>query len=861
MLVQLSPWETSRTSIRVPPPSRRRRRNSKYAKETVPCSSFAVSMITTASKRSLSKMKAKSAEFSDCLPFLTITAEHNITVLGKNLTEAEGSSPYREFSSLRYNSRPGDAGSFFTKPKNGKVSANDLPCVPAILDTKNDRVYALQQGNSRLTCWNSWKSSGPDEKSALKIHLNNPAVSMKLLPMSKGIIYGTCQNGAIYVARVIGEKIDVEYLDSKQPKGAVHIGTFAEIEVDQVKTSGRKRKMSDADGNSSVNLYQVFSDNTSIKILRNNVSLSASNSDELIKTGSLVQNTASVDLLDNSGPYVLNRAELLVSSSGSAPKISVVYTVTGKKGESQDPCCGTFCVAISLVSGEISNSPVRLASQANQFGLVTETVLAATSGDMIYLYDIVTGATLQSNSLKRVIRDMDEDDELVLYTNDKHGVLAIFFQKEGHLHVSLSTALLDESKAGLSSTALKSSSKLACSLLAQVESEQYSTSSIGDTKSIDFGPLVRLDDSVASALRKLEEARSMLTSKDKSRSKTSFREAFDASMSSVMLDVNGSIKEKKTLNGKHKSSARTIPADEIIPATIPQSFIDGSVQIVLSIIREEGKKNSSSLSELGTDARHIFKRLIRSKRVSARLHLEGSYALQETGKGHPLSVILRSLEHSSASPFSAVQLIVEMIINCFDLSERQLVAILDYMMHHAKPNDIAETVQYHKVNIGKKIAIDGDEKENISAGLKTILQMIVNYSECNEAMLGVALVEELSSSTQAIILARILPKLLVTDPYSDHKDTAVRSACQWIAALSESFRDDLAFAKASSGESYLNILLKSVEGVTQNSQAVMSLKDSIGVAEMAKKQKKLNARNGANEAEAMWGYSIDHIIF
>ncbi len=813
-------------------------------------------------------MKAKSAEFSDCLPFLTITAEHNITVLGKNLTDAEGSSPYREFSSLRYNSRPGDAGSFFTKPKNGKVSPNDLPCVPAILDTKNDRVYALQQGNSRLICWNSWKSSGPDEKSALKIHLNNPALSMKLLPMNKGIIYGTCQNGAIYVARVIGERIDVEYLDAKQPKGTVHIGTFAEIQVDQVKTSGRKRKMSDADGNSSVNLYQVFSNGTSIKILRNNVSLSASNSDELIKTGSLVQNTASVDLLDSGGPYTLNRADLLVSSSGSAPKISVVYTVAktengkGKKGENQDSSCGTFCVAISLVSGEISNSPVRLPSQANQFGLVTETVLAAASGEMIYLYDIVTGATLQSNSLKRVIRDVDGDNEWALYTNDKHGVLAIFFEKEDHLHVSLSTAVLDESKAGLSSTTLKSSSKLACSLLAQDESQQYSTSSVDDTESANPSfPLVRLDDSVAGALRKLEEIRGVLISKDKSRAKTSFREAFDASMSSVLLDVDGSIQERKPLNGKHKSSSRAMTADEIIPAAIPQSFIDGSMQIVLSIIREEGKNSSTSLSELGSDARHILKRLIQSKRVSARLHLEGSYALQETGKGHPLSVILRSLEHSSASPFSAVQLIVEMIVNCFDLSERQLVVILDYMMRHAKSNDIAETVQYHKVNIGKKIAIDGDEKENVTAGLKSILQMIVNYSECNEAMLGVALVEELSSSTEAIILARILPKLLVMNPYSDRKDSSVRSACQWIAALSESFRDDLAFAKASSGESYLNLLLKSVEGVTQNSQAVMSLKDSIGVAEMAKKQKKLNARNGANEAEEMWGYSIDHIVF
>ena len=92
----------------------------------------------------------------------------------------------------------------------------------------------------------------------------------------------------------------------------------------------------------------------------------------------------------------------------------------------------------------------------------------------------------------------------------------------------------------------------------------------------------------------------------------------------------------------------------------------------------------------------------------------------------------------------------------------------------------------------------------------------------------------------------------------------MRSACQWIAALSESFRDDLSWAKTSSGENYLNLLLNAVENVTKNSQAVMLLKDSIGVAEMAKKQKKLDARKGLKEArqmEEMWGYSIDHIVF
>jgi hypothetical protein len=837
-------------------------------------------------------MKVKSAEFSDCLPFLIITADHHITVLGKNLNEAEGSSSYREFSSLRYNSRPGDAGSFFARPTNETLSTYSLPCIPAILDTKNDRVYALQQGNNRLTCWNSWKSCGPDETSALKIHLEHPALSMTLLPMSKGIIYGSCQNGVIYIARVVGETISVEYLQVKQPKGTVHIGTFAEIEVEQAKTSGRKRKISDADGNSSVNFYQVLCDGSSIKILRNNVSLSISNSDKLIKSGSLIQNTASVGLLndelsDYRGHHTLDRAELLISSSGSAPKISVIYTVSNtstgasKKDKIQDRCCGTFCAAISLANGEISNSPVRLPSLSNQFGLVTETVLAAASSEMIYLYDLITGSTLQSKSLERVIRDMDGDSDWVLHTNDKHGILAIFFQKEDHLHVALSTAALDESNVNLSSNTLKSSSKLACSLLACPNENLFDgVSSTGaDNNTNSSLVLIRLDESVSKALKTLEETRQVLISKNgESCSKTSFREAFDASISTLIKDISSSNQEIEVLgstdsnpqdscngdlriptkrlkygklNGRSHSRSSIKTEGRKIPASIPQSFIDGSVQIVLSIIlREMQDKNTS---ELGLDARHVLKDLIQSKRMSARFHFEGSYALQETGKKHPLSMALKHLGHPSVeNPLSALQMILEMIVNCSDLSERHLVIMLDYMMRHAKADSIVDTV------------LKGHEKKTIIAGMKTVLTMIVGYSECNEAMLRVALVEELSSSTEAIILARILPKILMTNPHSNHVQHFVRAACQWIAALSESFRDDLRCAKTSSGENYLTLLLNSVEKIAKNSQAVMSLKDSIGVAEMINKHKKTSSRKVVSEApqiEEMWGYSIDHIIF
>jgi hypothetical protein len=768
----------------------------------------------------------------------------------------------------------------------------------------------MQQGNHRLTCWNSWKSSGPDEKSALNIHLEYPALSMTLLPMSKGIVYGSCRNGYIYIARVVGETISVEYLHLKQPEGTVHIGTFAEIKVDQAKGSGRKRKLSDADGNSSVNFYQAFCDGVSIKVVRNIVSLSISNSEKLIKSGSLIQNAASVclfndELSDYRGQHTLDRAELLISSSGSAPKISVIYTVSNNSTSAsqtekiEDPSCGTFCVAISLANGEIANNPVRLPSETTQFGLVTETVLAAASSEMIHLYDLMTGSMLQSSSLKRAAGDLDDNDDWVLHTNDKHGILALLFRREEHLHVALSTAALDESKGNLSSNTIKSSSKLACSLLACRNERPQSQMKMFDQISITGGnkdkssssALIRMDESVARALTTLEET---LSQGDKSRSNTSFREVFDASVSTLMKDINGSNQETEfrvandsnpqdPSNGELKALTKVLKHGKLngrcsstktrcrkIPPSIPQSFIDGSLQIALSIILKErqAKNSSAARHKLGLDARYVLKDLIQSRRVSARRHFEGSYALQETEKEHPLSKALKALGHPSAeNPLSALQMILEIIVNCSDLSERHLVIMLNYMVRHAKADGIVDTVRHQHADTPPKeyAFVKGNEKKTIIAGVKAVLQMIVGYSECNEAMLRVALVEELSSPAEAVILARMLPKLLMSNPYSSNRAPYfVRSACQWIAALSESFRDDLSWAKTSCGESHLALLLDSVEKISKTSQALMSLKDSIGVAEMIHKQKRIRARKGVSESpqtEEMWGYSIDHIIF
>jgi len=299
--------------------------------------------------------------------------------------------------------------------------------------------------------------------------------------------------------------------------------------------------------------------------------------------------------------------------------------------------------------------------------------------------------------------------------------------------------------------------------------------------------LIRSDEAVVKALSTLEKARETIISKiDEKNSGISFREVFDVCLSDLMIAVegiprdscNGDLKAhtKKVKNGKSNgrfnSYSKTKSKGRKIPTCIPQSFIDGSVQVALSIILKgnQDKDSNTAVNNLGLDARHILKALIQSKRVSARLHFEGSHALHETGTGHPLSKALKSCGDPTVdNPMSSLQMIVEMIVNCSDLSERHLVVMLDFMMCHAKADGIIDSVRYHNAGTKTKDFKFGKdhEKKTIIAGVKAILQMIVGYSECNEAMLRVALVEELSSSAEAILLARLLPNLLMTSPYGN----------------------------------------------------------------------------------------------
>ena len=932
MLVQLSPWKTVKTSIRCPRSQRRRKRDENgFASKEFP---VRTSFVTTSTRKVQQRMRRHSAEFSESMPVLAITSDHLVTVVGRSREPA-----YQEYGALRYTSRPGNAGAFLSSSTNGK-SSSGIPKIPAILDVKNDMVYTMQHGNKRLCCWHSLHASGPDEKTALKVELAQPALSMSLLPLNKGVVYGSCINGNIFVARVVstsdGEEIFVEYISSKQPKGSEHVGTLAELPQGQAKTTGRKRKMSDADGHSTVVFYQAFCNGKTISLARHELMCERFSADnKLIIEGSLAQQVTAIDLTSgkDKSKNKVGKASLLVSSSGTSPKVALLYDIQTCATQSSNGNMGGsnqyFCASLSLTTGDISHRPVPLPSETQQCGLVTEKLLTVTTKEVISLYDLETGSILHSAKMADII---GISDKWLLCTDAKLATVAILFEKEDHIHAAFSIANLGSGQKSLvPSTRLNLASKVSSYLINSSNQPSTSNGFVSDMANnlLKIGnegngncPTINLEDAVHRALKELED----VCMSDHGTKKSIVLDRFEHCVANLLSDVksaqtdsDGNVAQHnpqdalpstdsvKPANGKKSLNQQLFglkPSEEVqenlqIPSMLPQSFVDGALRIVLPLIQDR-KPDGSAPSLAQIDAREILKRLLETNKVSARSLFEGTNSIQESGQDHLLISVLRSVqlsEDSGMRVFSPFDMICEMLRSCSDISERQLVVMLRYMLRESSPDDIAATFMvteslhaqhpYKKLsrkyngfrkahkNATKRGASSDSEKltrKLILAGTTYVLHQIINYSECNEAMLRVALLEEIVTRDEAIILAKLLSDLLtLTSQDSRFKSSRsnLKVTCQWVAALCDSFQDDLSEAKGSDGNNYLDFLLASVNSAMKQSQAIISLREDISRAHTRKEVTIEEKDNAATPMEVkrlhggdeIPGYSVDRIVF
>jgi hypothetical protein len=178
-----------------------------------------------------------------------------------------------------------------------------------------------------------------------------------------------------------------------------------------------------------------------------------------------------------------------------------------------------------------------------------------------------------------------------------------------------------------------------------------------------------------------------------------------------------------------------------------------------------------------------------------------------------------------------------------------------------KDNEPSESTELDK--LGRKL---------ILAGTTYILYRMVGYSQCNEAMLRVAM-QDVMEKNEAIILASCFSNIFASNKKKYHISKAppsvntVKSICQWVAALCDTFHDELTAATSDlkGDKSYLTSLLEAINLATKQSQEIISLKEDVRRVE-SDIQSQLDAKDKSvvralPNPEDLPGYSVAKLIF
>jgi hypothetical protein len=508
MRVEVSPWEIADTSFHhgndasAPAslsPKRRRQRSDSLSNKNEKHLTASFIDQTSSSMRSRKKIKGKkgrsskasSFDYEDRMPVLTVTSPHRIAVMVEGDANGDNfsSTGLEESTIVQFASRPSKATAFLPIDdcfeRNGKhIVKAHLPCIPAVFDAQQSRVYALQSNNTKVVSYSAASSAGemePDASSSISVHLDHAASSLALLHLPRSancstprcVVYGTCQDGRLFAACVScgadkKEQLLVEYLGSTTAtrrssladSPQEHVGTLAYLATSTKECSGGKRKLDDSFETDSwmIMIYQLFQEERGIAMVRQKVQIAPVHGANGSPWATAVvaprhQSTSfSVDLLsDHKGdgaPLSVSHACALGfvegnnaisvfyrvknTSSADTPQTSNGMTTTIQAADVEQ----CFYTCISLRTGQVIGAPTLLPATTQQVGLVGPALLAVLTADRaILLFDTIRGAHMHS------CRPLPPQDEggCTLVTDSKRSRLAIVFVQKDKYAVAFSS--------------------------------------------------------------------------------------------------------------------------------------------------------------------------------------------------------------------------------------------------------------------------------------------------------------------------------------------------------------------------------------------------------------------------------------
>lgn len=867
MLLQLSDWQLVTTSLTIASTTRRRRSRNSSSQKDASGLPVALSFVPLGKRVRPSKRRKGDIPTEEVLPIIAVTTPHGISVLGKSPPNKEGEQRFQESNKLQFSSRPGKQSAFLHE---SDCSTEEfLPRIPAFVDAKNDRVYALQGKNTILVSWIT-AAEGPDDTAAsvAKLPFPKPAVSMNVMSKNWGFVYGTLSDNGVYVGSwsADGATLKLKTFECPFTVDGHHVCTvMTQAKLDTRRNNGGKRKATDWDD--KFVLDQIFATKSGFLLFKYQLQL-IDDSVVLQESETRLSHVPVVSKCDHS----IDVNQILHAHNGES--IVIVYqevttkeVINGKKlrTESREhKACH-----LSLTNGIPKIEPFEISDSTRQIGFLSYNLLAAGTIDSVLLYDVERGVLVRSIGVSGM---MSDTKDWSMTTDSKKNSIALLSAQPNLVHVAMATVaskthqsqgptfqLADGLRASMVSNAHlivpngMSPTKSLLAFLAPT-SERDVTSMCVTTES------TAVQDALASLNACLDD---ILDPKDQTIKVHVLLDAYEAALVKVLPESwlhttkNRSVTPTEGGNGVRKS---TLSTRGETPSATPQEFVDGATNLMLATLqlpRMENKVVGIKIMIARLDARLILYRLIRSGKVSARRHFQ--LFSDDDGANDILFSILRATKLSNKRGrriISPVDLMHEMLSNCPDLTERQLVTMIHYMLCKALPHDIAENclgwklfeVGHPYTKLSKEYFLaksaewklqvqnpqDGDEKmkkiqetiDQVSAkllmvGLTFLVERIVSYSRVNESLLRNALAKGLPSKNEAPMLARILVKLLCSASRLSRCELYTATT-KWMFALCDACREAL-LAGPSDSTNHLAFIVERLEKNIDNVNQVMSL--------------------------------------
>lgn len=382
-----------------------------------------------------------------------------------------------------------------------------------------------------------------------------------------------------------------------------------------------------------------------------------------------------------------------------------------------------------------------------------------------------------------------------------------------------------------------------------------------------------------------------------------FHDASEVTPSDTSVDGDAAANKEKE-NGKSdtpKSKVSSNGSSGDALEKFPLEFVDAVTPIVVRILRYATSKmsnNERTSQMIKEDCCQVLHSLLASGNVSVRNHIDND---QEGFAS--LLLAMRCKQTKNKRSRSPIDFILDLLQYCTDVSEAHMVAMMHFMLCRASPDDIAfafldfkslDSEHPYKAlasrylkQLGSKTkdsakTLEHNKSKLTIAGSSAILERILKYSSCNQALLTLALRETFSFGYETRLLCRLLadvafPRYTRTTVSSDNNKGLLGTAAQWIPALCDAFGSEMR-SKLAKQEDMDNLehlhksltmarlqtehLLKLEEKINESSLRISeeeetdTEKEGDGSDEQRRKQKKKRTRR---EEDALPFYSVERL--